>query len=151
MRVIARAMVVMAVLAAMAVPMDAMPSAAGTVTVSQRRVGDRVFDFTFAWTSDASGDVNGNRYDITFGSIIAVRFIPSASAAPTDNYDVTLLDQNSVDMLGGTGANRDTANTEVNIFSTPLWYSGRQSVDLVVSAAGNAKSGTVVISIRQPN
>lgn len=42
------------------------------------------------------------------------------STAPTDNYDVTLIDEEGADRLQGLGANRDTANTE----SVPLVYSG---------------------------
>ena len=32
--------------------------------------------------------------------------------APGDDYDITLLDADGVDVLGGEGADRDTANTE---------------------------------------
>lgn len=35
--------------------------------------------------------------------------------APTDNYDITLTDAESVDRLQGVGANRDTATTETAI------------------------------------
>jgi len=41
-------------------------------------------------------------------------------AAPTDNYDVAILDQNGLDVLQGLGANRDMAASEV----APIIYAG---------------------------
>lgn len=37
------------------------------------------------------------------------------STAPTDNYDITLIDAEGVDRLQGVGANRDTTNTETAV------------------------------------
>ena len=36
----------------------------------------------------------------------------SGTVGPTDNYDITLLDDEAYDVLQGLGANRDEANTE---------------------------------------
>ena len=42
------------------------------------------------------------------------------AVAPTDNYDVTVVDGEGIDRLQGLGADRDTTNTE----SVPPVYSG---------------------------
>ncbi len=34
------------------------------------------------------------------------------ATAPTDNWDITLVDENGIDMLGGTGGNRHTTNSQ---------------------------------------
>lgn len=57
---------------------------------------------------DSSGRPAGVHID---GTIIGVITNPG-STAPTDNYDLTLVDQDGLDRLGGVGANRDTANSE---------------------------------------
>lgn len=45
------------------------------------------------------------------GMIIAVETDPGTTA-PTDNYDITITDSKTCDIMGGALANRDTANTE---------------------------------------
>ena len=73
------------------------------------------------------------------------------STAPTDNYDVTLLDDEGVDVLQTTGENRDTANTE----TAHIVYSGTtvhpcvsQADTLTLTITGNSQtSATTVITI----
>ncbi len=53
------------------------------------------------------------------GRLIALETNPGATA-PTDNWDVTAVDEQGLDALQGVGANRDTTNTE----KVPVVYSG---------------------------
>ncbi len=93
------------------------------------------------------------------GIVLMVEFIPSASVAPTDNYDITLRNSNGIDILGdteaagsenydGAGANKDTA---VPSMSQPLLNGNFGAVPvygpltLYVYNMGAAKSGTVKI------
>lgn len=119
---------------------------AGTV-VTTEIVHGSVKKITFAWTSDASGDVNGtattHAYD---GRLIAVTTDPGATA-PTDNYDLELRDADGVDVLLGQGANRDTANTEYLLEAT-LGAVASSKLTLVITSAGSAKQGTVVVWLR---
>jgi hypothetical protein len=111
---------------------------------------------TLDWTSDASGDVSGTATTVPIdGEIYRVVTIPdSGSDAPTDNWDFDLLDDDSVDVLDGLGDNEP--NTGSNQFSPIL--DGRDDgsnfglrpavhgmLTLVVSNAGNAKGGKVII------
>jgi len=61
------------------------------------------------WVSSAGGGADGAV--VLEGEILKVVTNPGATA-PTDNYDVTLVDEDGFDALEGYGANRDTATTE---------------------------------------
>lgn len=129
---------------------------AGTVTATYRKsTSVRVVDVE--WTSDASGDATGKV--ALDGQLIKVVTNPSATA-PTDNYDITLVDEDSIDVAGGLLANRDTTNSEeVYLFkqvtltgtgsdaaAVPIYHGGL--VTFTVAAAGNAKSGVARIYLR---
>jgi hypothetical protein len=71
---------------------------------------------TFRVSAAASPDTPlGFTTDITAGTVTSSMF-----DAPTDNYDITLLDANGFDRLQGLGANRDITNSEV----APIVFSG---------------------------
>ena len=93
------------------------------------------------------------------GIVMMVEFVPSATVAPTDNYDITLRNDQGIDILGdtgaagsevydGSGANKDTA---VPSQSQPLLNGNYGAVPvngvltLYVYNMGAAKGGTVRI------
>lgn len=88
----------------------------------------------FAWTSDGSGDAS-TTLDVNG---FLVKAITDPTDSPTDNYDITLV-QNGGDALGGFLADRDTSNTEVKIPDDPIFLAG--SHVFTVAAAGATKSG----------
>lgn len=70
-----------------------------------------------SWTADGAGavaDVAIPSDDLAMGGwfLYAIETNPGATA-PTDNYDVTLEDIDALDVLGGAGIDRDTANSEI--------------------------------------
>ena len=101
-----------------------------------------------AWTSTAGGAVEKTIGLPLGGYVSRLTTIPSGSAAPTDNYDITWEDDQGVDFLQALGANRDTANTETaaiqltNGLPVPV-YAPRTVFK--VATAGNAKSGTAIL------
>lgn len=126
---------------------------AGTVTVTPSprtsKNGREIEVYSVAWTSDASGNATGALNDV-YGFLIKLVTDPDGTAAPTDNYDVTLVDEFGADALQGAGADRDTATTE-SVYPTP---SGSTVPPLLcgdhtftVAGAGNAKSGVAVFYI----
>lgn len=127
---------------------------AGTVTVTRdpRRMpnsGKTVERIHVAWTSDASGNADGSITNL-YGFLVKVVTDPDGSAAPTDNYDITLVDENSVDAAESLLLNRDTANNEtvyplVTGAATPVFLCGTHT--FTVANAGNAKSGVCVLYI----
>lgn len=92
---------------------------AGTLaqTVSQSRNGNlKIWTVNLAWTAGGSGAFTSTALSTAdvmskVGGLYLFRMktIPGTSgAAPTDNYDITLLDSDGLDILGGAGANRST-------------------------------------------
>lgn len=68
------------------------------------------------------------------GRILSLTTDPGATA-PTDNWDIALNNADGFDVLGGAGANRDTANTE-RAAVTSGYVSKRETMTLVPT--GNA-------------
>lgn len=128
---------------------------AGTVTVTRTPLaspwGKLVEKISVAWTSDASGNATGTMTKL-YGFVIKVITDPDGSAAPTDNYDITLVDENAVDALDGKLADRDTANNE-QVYPTPTSSAIPAFVcgdhTFTVANAGNAKSGVCTFYITE--
>jgi len=92
---------------------------AGSTTLTHYTIGHVrrvVVDFV---ADAADGTVPDTLLPSIEGRLMELTTNPGGTA-PTDNYDITLIDAEGVDRLQGLGANRDTANTE----SLPLVYSG---------------------------
>lgn len=123
-------------------------AAAGSATITE--VTHRPLKkITWAWTSDASGNVSGGAGLSTksyTGKIIALTTDPDGTAAPTDNYDIVINDAGGADVLLGAGADRDTANNE-HVAQASLGAVVESTLELVVSNAGNAKAGVVHLFI----
>lgn len=114
---------------------------------------------TATWVSDGStGAVTGTTMKIV-GRLIKGATVPAAGgSAPTDNYDIAITDEQSVDVLAackvGLG-NRDTANAEETYFqllnadTSPLSMALQPVVcgalAIAVTNAGNSKGGTIVL------
>jgi len=94
----------------------------------------------------AAGQINKTSHKYTG---IIYRLITDPTDGPTDNYGVTVLDDDGYDVLMGAGANRDTTNTEQVLWSS-LGICLDSQLRLNISAAGNAKSGKVILYIK-PN
>ncbi len=103
------------------------------------------------WTSDADGEVDGTTgCQITInGYVMQVVTDPSATA-PTTLYDIVLLDEFGVDVMGGSLANRSATATEQAVtliggVAMPRFVNG--IVALEVDNAGAAKIGDFYIYI----
>lgn len=107
------------------------------------------------WASDASGAVSGIPSSAISGILERVVFVPGAGGVqPSDGYDVTLLDEDGLDVLAGQGANlSDTDKKQC----TPLVGDGTTTeqkvaidgqLSLTVANAGNAKQGRVKLYYR---
>ena len=118
---------------------------AGTVVTTEQthRSLKRV---KFAWTSSAGGAADATTSATYSGEVLTLVTDPGATA-PTDNYDVVVNDADSIDVLAGAGANRDTANTEY-VLAASLGGCVDSKLTLAITNAGNAKDGTVYVYIR---
>ena len=93
------------------------------VTVKTDSVNDGMEIVVFTWLANTvTGTVPATSTSGTWphprrqkaGCIAKVNTNPG-STAPTDNYDITLTDDDGVDLMGGELANRDTATSEVAV------------------------------------
>lgn len=133
---------------------------AGSISVTTREVSSNIVRYSVAWTSDASGNVSDNLFDMAVGTILQVEFVPGAGGvAPTILYDVDMLDDLNITLFddgSGTSIGSNLSSTEASQ-KAPLggliavtvyrrWHHGGP-VQLRVSNAGNAKQGTVHVYV----
>lgn len=132
--------------------------AAGTATQTYQDIYSaegmsNMSTLTFAWTSDSSESATSATgttitNQIAGKYVVAVVTDPDGTSAPTDNYDVVITDANSVDIMGGTLANRDTANSEQATPYIGASYGSRPlggAITLTVTSAGSGNSGSVIL------
>lgn len=135
---------------------------AGSLSITDQVFADKinrpVRKVSLAWTSTAGGAVSGNLTDYLSGVLARVAFVPNTSSTqPTNLYDITLLDENGIDVLAGQGADLSNATATAVIPGVPLKDGTTTSVgpaqiddklELRVANAGSAKTGTVVLYLR---
>ena len=111
------------------------------------------------WTSNASGVVTATtseaRAGIVSGTVMRVTFKPGA-ATPSNGYDVTITDENGIDILVGQGAN--LSNAAASTVCPGVEFTDGTTTSLMqvavfgvltlnVANAGNAKQGIVELVI----
>jgi len=113
------------------------------------------------WVSDDSAGTASGTTKKIIGSLIKGVTDPG-STAPTDDYDITISDEEGVNVLAACQSNltnRDTANSEQAYFlvldaaaGTPLAQSVHPVVcdklTIAVANAGNSKTGQLIIYYR---
>lgn len=135
-------------------------AAVGSFTVTTADNGGGVTEYTIAWTSSAGGAVSGATFDCKAGTIIKVIFVPdSGGTQPTDLYDVTMTDENSVNVFddgAGTSVGANLSNSAASV-KVPFigggtvtyirrYFHGGQLTP-VVANAGAAKGGTIIMYV----
>ena len=120
--------------------------AGSSVTFTRLHVGDMT-RVKIAWVSDdAAGTASGASTFAVRGIPVRFTTVPSGGGtAPTDNYDITITDDLSVDILAGLGADRDTANTETRLQADGLIPVFSETITFSVANAGNSKQGTAYL------
>ena len=110
----------------------------------------------WSWTSLADGTViassaageNPTTVNKYSGKVIRLITNPGdGTDAPSDNYGVTILDEDGYDVLMGGGLLRDTANTE-QVLEASLGICQDSKLSLRIAAAGDANKGVVILYIR---
>lgn len=126
-------------------------SGAVTNTVSDTRTMKRMCVY---WTVSASGGVNGVTAPIS-GIIERYMIVPDSGATgPTNLYDMTLVDDDGMDILNGQGANlgsNTTYKTHAQYGVTnglPIAVDDGSGLYLSVTNAGPENAGHLVIWFR---
>lgn len=99
---------------------------------------------TVPWTCDSAGDaaVSVN----LDGLLMRTQTIPGATSfAPTTLYDLTVLDADTFDVLGGMGADRSATVVETIDAFTDTWMDRTVSGlhTMTIANAGSLNTGTV--------
>ena len=124
--------------------------AAGTVTESgpekiKGLKGNYVL--TLTCTADASdGSFPSTATRVINGFVYLVKTNPGTTA-PTDNYDITLTDEDGVDIMNGELADRDSSDTECavpEIDGLPATYPVDGTLTLAISNNSVNSAGVVV-------
>jgi hypothetical protein len=121
---------------------------AGTVSIVHNLPQPSIGRIVATCTGDAAnGSFPATALPAFEGHLLELITDPGATA-PTDNYDITLVDANGFDRLQGVGANRDTAVTEAAriVYSTTSTNPVVALSDvLTLTLANNSVNSAVVV------
>jgi len=123
--------------------------AAGSASITEE-IFNTVKLVKWEWTSGTGETVVADCTTESFytGNLLFFVTVPGAGgAAPSDNYDVTILDKNDVDVLAHAGFNRDTSSTET-VLAASLGTVVNSQLELNIAAAGSANTGVCYLYIR---
>jgi hypothetical protein len=126
---------------------------AGSIALTTSDLGGGITKYSIAWTSDASGNVNGSSLALKRGRLLQVKFVPTnGGTEPSNDYSVALLDADGVDVLAGKGAS--LSNTAASIAVPVVSSTSPAFIDSTlgnftptVSAAGNVTNGRIDLFI----
>ncbi len=131
---------------------------AGTITKTSDEMIEQGFrssvrtrKIVITFTGDAA-DGSVPALSIPLDGFIMKLVTNPGTTQPTDNWDLAITDADGADVLGGTGVNRDTLNTET-IYPTisgatiPAWCIGTHSV-VVTGNSVNSATGTITIYLK---
>jgi hypothetical protein len=100
-----------------------------------------------AWVSDSvSGAVSGTTTEAYSGRFIGLITDPGATA-PTADYDISITDADSVDLLLGAGIDRHTSTTEF-VAEASMAGVAMSQLTFNITAAGANKIGDIYLLIR---
>ena len=124
--------------------------AAGSCSILEETYGT-VKKIKWSWTAGTGSDDSSiatptttNTYN---GKIQALHTVGSSSAgAPSASYDITIVDQSSVDVLLGAGVNRAAATEHTPAAS--LGCVAYDTLTLTIDNTGDSKKGDVYLFIR---
>jgi hypothetical protein len=122
----------------------------GTFTNVVNAVGNgSIRTYVFSWTSTAGGAAASDPIPNINGFVVALETNPGATA-PTDNYDITVTNEDGFDVLLGVGANRDLTDSEM-VFplsaALPVMVPVNGSLTFNVTNAGATKDGVAKLHV----
>jgi|WetSurSiteA1Bulk_404760.scaffolds.fasta_scaffold52847_2 hypothetical protein len=117
-----------------------------TLTVTSEQKASRLTIYKMAWVSHTDGVVASLSTLVKPGYLVQLKVVPaSGDDIPTDAYDLTLLDEDGCDLLGGAGANLNH-DVGTHLKLERIWFNGGP-VFPTIAAAGSGKKGTLVLVV----
>lgn len=135
---------------------------AGSVTVTTENIlGQEIRLIKFAWTGDSSdGSVPATTLTTTQAQFVQGYYLCGAQTdpggtSPTSNYDITITDSGSNDLMGGELANRSATATEYVIpkLNTSVYGCRFVVTPLTMTLTGNSvnsATGTITLFFAKP-
>lgn len=127
--------------------------ASGDITEYDERLsGTRGYEpcavITWAFTTDADGDASKQSETLN-GRVNRAITNPDNTGTPTAAWDLTIEDEDGVDVLCGNGADRDADGSKASeqIFPCPPDLAVASKLTFKVANGGNAKKGVVKLYI----
>jgi len=120
--------------------------ATGTVTETYEKLYP-VKKVTLDWTSSAGGTISGTASSHLSGIIERVCLVPSSATAPTALYDVTILDDNSLDILQGLGLNLSASVSKQFGIGEEVWIEDSADTELYKTKSYSGSDATVSATI----
>lgn len=106
-------------------------------------IGSPVSIIIWTFTSSAGGAASEQTKKVS-GKVKRMVTNPDNTDTPSANWDLTITDEDGVDILEGEGANRDPAGAGTSEeFVFPLSALVASKLTFTVANAGNAKKGVV--------
>jgi len=102
---------------------------------------------TWSFTTDGDGDASEESATVN-GQINRIVTNPaSGDDKPSANWDLTILDEDGVDILGGSGADRDAGGAAVSEQAAPsvAGLGVQSTLTFTVENGGDTKKGTVMV------
>lgn len=108
--------------------------------------GRQVSTIKWAFTTDGSGDVTEQTV-LVGGVVNRVVTNPDDTDTPTTLWDLTLKDEDGVDLLCGDGADRDAADSGASeqMFTCPHNLAVASKLTFTVANGGGTKKGVVKV------
>lgn len=117
------------------------------------------FELEFAFTSASDGSASASTDDGTYmtkvitrilkGKILAMTKVIPGSATPSNLFDVTVKDEDGIDLFGGTLANLSSSAATVKYpYDGNTNYGTRLitgAITVAVTNAGDTKTGTIIL------
>lgn len=121
--------------------------AAGTVTTTEELL-ENVKKITFEWVSGngaEGGTASGTTTYTYTGLVLRVVTVPDGTNAPDDNYDITLTDNDSVDIANAQLLNRSTSATQTVLASMGAVV--QSTITINIENAGDDNEGICYVYI----
>ena len=124
-----------------------------TITISDRAdeqpTERKVAVISYAFTTDGSGDASEETTLKVIGQVKRMVTNPDDTDTPTAGWDVTIKDEDGVDILCGNGADRDADGSKASeqAFPCPANVAIASKLTFTVANGGNAKKGVVKLYI----
>jgi len=118
---------------------------AGTITVIET-THRTVKEIVFSWLSHTTGVATATATTESYSGVIEKVVCVPGATTPSDLYDVTLSDADSLDLLAGQGA--DCPNGSNLVITGGFLPVVESTISLAIAGGGSAKNGTVYIYLR---